>query len=159
LADYGIKYDSELVIDLPAIKCAEPTRQAVHRILGRNPDAFTAIATHQFSMTYGILQALKELGQRVPEDIAVVGAETYLNPDLAYVTHTVQDFETMGGKAVELMLSDDSRQSMKRHVLLPPKFVIGDSCGAKSPGSSRRPGRVSLTRTGKEVEPTVVEES
>jgi DNA-binding LacI/PurR family transcriptional regulator len=130
LEDYGLRYDEKLVIEIPIDCCAEPTRQAVVKMLTEDPRAFTAVATEQFSMTYGILKALADLNKKIPEDIAVVGADTYQNPDLAHVTHTLTPSRELGREAVKLLLREDEPENMKKNVVLPPKLVIGKTCGA-----------------------------
>ncbi|MFA5205758.1 MAG: GntR family transcriptional regulator [Lentisphaeria bacterium] len=132
LKDYGRKEDPDLTIEIPIQNCAGPAHDAVKRLLTANANACTAIATDQFSMTYGILKALDELGVRVPDDIAVVGHDVYQNPLLAHVTHTLEPVQELGRAAVKLLLEGGGKDSMKRHVLLPPKLVIGTTCGAKS---------------------------
>ncbi len=129
LEDYGLKYDEKLVVEIPIDCCAEPTRQAVVKMLTENPRAFTAVATEQFSMTYGILKALADLKRKIPEDIAVVGADTYQNPELAHVTHTLAPSRELGQEAVKLLLREDEPENMKKNVILQPKLVIGKTCG------------------------------
>ncbi len=138
LEDYGIEYNEKLVVENPLHLCAEPTHDAVMALLKENPRAFTAIATDVFSMTYGILKALNELGRRIPEDIAVVGADVSQNPEFSYVTHTAQPFRQMGREAVKLLLQAN-KESMKKHVLLTPDLVVGKTCGFSMNAAPVRP--------------------
>jgi DNA-binding LacI/PurR family transcriptional regulator len=138
LADYGIEYNEKLVVENPLHLCAEPTKNAIINLLKENPRACTAIATDVFSMTYGILNALTELGRRVPEDIALVGADVAQNPELSYVTHTAQPFRQMGQEAVKLLLHPKD-ESMKKHVLLTPDLVVGKTCGFSTRAASVSP--------------------
>jgi DNA-binding LacI/PurR family transcriptional regulator len=130
LEDYNLKYDEKLVIEIPIDCCAEPTRQAVTKILTDNPRSVTAIATEQFSMTYGIMKALADLDKKIPDQIAVVGADAYQNPDLAHVTHTLTPSRELGLEAVKLLLREDDSENMKKNVILQPKLIIGKTCGA-----------------------------
>lgn len=130
--DYGREYDAGLTVEIPVQNCAGPAHDAVKRLLTANANACTAIATDQFSMTYGILKALEELGMRVPDDIAVVGHDVYQNPLLSHVTHILEPVEELGRAAVKLLLGSDGEATLKRHILLAPKLVIGTTCGAKS---------------------------
>ncbi|MFA5203111.1 MAG: GntR family transcriptional regulator [Lentisphaeria bacterium] len=138
LNEYGIDYDPALTAEIPNPNCAEPAHDFVLRLLRANPNAFTAVATQQFSMTYGILNALQELSLRVPEEIAVVGGDAFENPRLSHVTHTLQPFQEMGRAAVRLVLGRNGTggEAAKRHVLLQPRLVIGDTCGMRP---ARRP--------------------
>ncbi len=128
LADYGIEFQPDLLITHPIAQCTEPTQRSVEVMLKENPRAFTAIAASQFSMTYGILKALSNLGLKCPEDIALVGANMYQNPELSYVTHTLQQDHRMGIEAMKVLVEEGGR-GRKRHVLLEPELVIGTTCG------------------------------
>ena len=139
LKDYGRDYDPGLTVEIPVRNCAGPAHDAVKALLTANPNAFTAIATDQFSMTYGILNALKEAGVRVPEEMAVVGHDVYQNPLLSHVTHTLEPVQELGQAAVKLLLENDGEGTLKRHVLLAPKLVIGTTCGAKGAPSANLP--------------------
>ncbi len=132
LEDYQIPFDEELSIEVPVQNSAGPVRELVKQKLQANPRAFTAMATPQFSMTYGIIKGLSDLGKTMPGDIAVVGSDVFNNPDYAYVTHTVQPFHEMGQEAVKLLLRLEDDSTLKRHVLLKSKLVIGTTCGART---------------------------
>jgi len=132
LKDYDIEFDADLIIDIPPMYCAVPTRDAIIEKLTANPRAFTAVATPWFSGTYGIMGALQALKLRAPDDIAVVGGDMYENPDMCYVTHTLQDPLKMGEEAFKLLVrEDDGDEPMKLHQLLKPSLVIGETCGAR----------------------------
>jgi len=132
LKDYDIEFDADLIIDIPPMYCAVPTRDAIIEKLTANPRAFTAVATPWFSGTYGIMGALQALRLRAPDDIAVVGGDMYENPDMCYVTHTLQDPVKMGEEAFKLLVrEDDGDEPMKLHQLLKPSLVIGETCGAR----------------------------
>jgi len=124
LADYGLAYNPDLVIEKPLAHSAAPVGDAVKEMLKGNPKAFTAIATEHFSMTYGIVMALESMGLKADRDIGVVGAELYQNPALLYLTHTVQRIDEMGRSAVKLLL-DPPSETMQKHVLIPPRLVAG----------------------------------
>jgi len=133
LSDYGLEYDQRLMVEIPIKNSAVPAHDAVVELLRKDSRAFTAMVSPTFSMAYGGLRALHELGRRVPEDVAVIGADMYNNPDYLYVTHTVQPFEQMGREGVKLLLRDRDDGELKQHVLLPPRLVIGATCGARRP--------------------------
>jgi GntR family transcriptional regulator, arabinose operon transcriptional repressor len=130
LEDYGLTYDESLVIEIPIQNSAGPAYEAVMELFNKNPRACSAIATSQFSMMHGIIKALKEMGKRIPEDIALVGSEVFNNPDYSQVTHTAQPFYQMGQEAVKILFQEKEEGTFKRHVLLSPRLVIGTTCGA-----------------------------
>jgi GntR family transcriptional regulator of arabinose operon len=160
LKDYGRNYDPGLTVEIPVRNCAGPAHDAVKRLLTATPNAFTAIATDQFSMTYGILKALDELGMNIPDNMAVIGHDAYQNPQLAHITYTLDPVEELGRAAVRLLLEGAGKESLQRHVLLAPKLVVGTSCGAprvtgasvrqENPYQERRPDK---DKTASETSP------
>lgn len=80
-------------------------------------------------MAVGAMEQLKELGYRVPEDIAVVGFD---NDELAalYVpalTTVDKRQETIGRKALELILSKNLKKPVQH--IVTPRLAIRNSCG------------------------------
>ncbi|QOS82196.1 LacI family DNA-binding transcriptional regulator [Paenibacillus sp. JNUCC31] len=80
----------------------------------------------------GALQAAKELGLRVPEDVSIIGFD---NTILASVTSpplttVAQPIEDLGRRAVDLLideLKDESKPPQR--VVLKPELVVRDSTG------------------------------
>ncbi|HBG26272.1 MAG: hypothetical protein A2Y10_13390 [Planctomycetes bacterium GWF2_41_51] len=129
LVDYNIPFDESLLVRLPVFDSLKPTRSIIKRMLTANPRAFTAVATSHFSMTCGILQGLEDAGLNAPDDIAVVGSDTFNNPSIDHITHIERSVHQIGCEAVKLLFANEA-ESMKKHILLPAKLVIGDTCGA-----------------------------
>ncbi len=90
----------------------------------------TAIFTASDLIALGALEALKEDGRRIPQDIALVTFDdpsfaTYLSPAL---TAVAQPVEKMGEMAVKLLLRRmQSPHGEPRKILLEPRLVIRDS--------------------------------
>ncbi len=79
-----------------------------------------------------LLEALDELGMRVPEDVAVIGfddieAGWYAEPRLTTVH---QDFREVGARSAALLLAEiaDHDRTPEHHVL-PTELVVRRSCG------------------------------
>lgn len=80
----------------------------------------------------GALQAAKELGLRVPEDVSIIGFD---NTILASVTSpplttVAQPIEELGHRAVDLLieeLKDEQKEPQK--IVLKPELVIRESAG------------------------------
>ncbi|MNW67176.1 HTH-type transcriptional regulator DegA [compost metagenome] len=80
----------------------------------------------------GALQAAKELGLRVPEDVSIIGFD---NTILASVTSpplttVAQPIEELGHRAVDLLIEElkDERKEPQK-IVLKPELVIRDSAG------------------------------
>ena len=87
-------------------------------------------------MAVGIYEAAKELGYKIPADVAVAGFDDiylsqFLNPRLTTIHVPITD---LGIKAVKYLLNRINNKVIKREVsleVLPTELVIGGSCGCK----------------------------
>lgn len=105
--------------------------QATKQVLTANPDALF-IASDQ--MGIGALQAIREAGLRVPEDIALVGFDDlppalYANPQLTTIRQPIMRF---GIAAVEMLIHLIEDQDQPPQVtIMDVDLVVRDSCGGK----------------------------
>ncbi len=103
----------------------------------RSPRPTALFAANNF-IAYGALRALRELGLRVPEDVAVVGFDD-LPPALVafpFLTVAVQPAYEMGKKAMEILLDKLSATPSDccAEVILPAEIVIRQSSGTSKAG-------------------------
>ncbi|MFD7639411.1 LacI family DNA-binding transcriptional regulator [Kitasatospora sp. NPDC059795] len=104
------------------------TRSGEHamlRLLDQFPDVDAVFAASD-AMAVGALRALRRLGRRVPDDVAVIGfddspAAATVRPGLTTVRQPVED---LGARAVELLRDP----SPGRSVVLPTHLVVRQSC-------------------------------
>jgi len=92
----------------------------------------TAIVVANNSMTIGVLRAAKEMGVRIPEDLAIVCFDDFEWADLFHpgLTTIAQPTHTMGVEAAELVLSRLAHPELpSRQVRLTCAFVHRESCG------------------------------
>ena len=106
----------------------EMTRKA----FANTPKPTALFAANNF-IAYGALKALREMGVRMPEDVAMVGFDD-LPPALVafpFLTVAVQPAYEMGQKAVEILLNRLSSTSSGccEEVILPIEIVIRQSSG------------------------------
>lgn len=103
------------------------------RLLRSSPRP-TAVFVANNLMTIGALLRFKEAGVRIPEEVAVVGFDDMdwapiLTPPLTAVAQPT--FE-LGRAAATLLLERIHRPSLQpRLVVLPPRLVVRESCGAQ----------------------------
>lgn len=89
-------------------------------------DDLSALFVANDQMSLGVLQAFREHGIRVPEDVSVVGFDDV--PEAAYygppLTTVAQDFRTVGTRSLEVLLRlVDGEDVEPRHVI-PARLII-----------------------------------
>ncbi len=106
--------------------------QLVKRLLERDPRP-TAIFAANNLIAVGALQALREIGLRVPEDIALVCFDDipYASAIEPFLTVVAQPAYEMGRTAAGLLMERlaATRNIRTREVVLAPELVVRQSCG------------------------------
>ena len=112
-------------------------RATPHLLAG--PPVPTAIYAANDSMAIGALSALREVGLRVPDDVAVAGFDDiplarFLDPPLSSV-HV--DISALGERATLRLLEAvrDKAAHVRRTETFPTTLVLRRSCGAAAPSS------------------------
>ena len=113
--------------------------EATLRLLERKPWP-TAIFAMNDVMAFGALEALRQLGVRVPDEMAVVGFDdirlaAFAHPPLT----TVREPDVELGREAARMLIDqiEGRAVAERDLRLATTLVIRESCGAKQVPSKK----------------------
>ena len=125
LAAAGQPIDPRLVIESDFTE--QGAYVATQRLIGEQPDAIFAFSDR---MAVGVLRALEEAGQRVPEDVAVVGFDDLLPAQQATppLTTVRQEVTEAGVVAVELLLERIRTPELPvRRVELPTTLVVRGS--------------------------------
>ena len=127
LKKYGIPFDDALVTvgDIDVKDGYERTKQLLEKGLN-----FTAIFAYNDMMAFGAMQAIKEKGLRIPEDIGLVGYDdipfaSLISPPLTTIRLKKQD---LGVESVKLLLSriNGNRKKTKK-VMLGVELQIRES--------------------------------
>jgi len=100
-------------------------------LLRQEPDAvFVASDT----MALGALRALRDVGMRVPEDMAVVGFDDmpYSATAVPPLTTVRQPVQRVGSLAFEGLLDiiENGLEPVRR-LVVPTELIVRESCGAK----------------------------
>lgn len=103
----------------------------IGRRLARDRNA-TALFVGNDQMSLGLLRAFSEAGVRVPEDVSVVGFDDqpesgYFTPPLTTVR---QDFEELGRRCMDLMLSAIDNGESVNTTVVEPELVVRRSTAA-----------------------------
>jgi LacI family transcriptional regulator len=113
---------------------AETGRDCARRLLSLSQPP-TAIFAANDQSAIGTIEAARDMGLRVPEDLSVVGFDNipeaaYLHPGLTTVD---QFIDRMGYAATEMLIRLIEGESLDNHLYdLPTELVVRDSCQAVS---------------------------
>lgn len=104
LEEAGITYDPTLIIKTPMLP--EEAYATMHALLGAASLDFTAIFCAGDDIAMGVLRALQEAGQRIPQDVSIVGFNdmpiaAFLSPPLTTVRI---EREELGALAVRRLI-------------------------------------------------------
>lgn len=90
----------------------------------------TAIFAFNDMMAYGIWEAAKAAGKRIPEDLSVVGFDDLLFSKFMPepLTTIYQPVDEIGKKAVRILMNAINEEAhIPKHILLEPKLVVRSS--------------------------------
>lgn len=134
LAEVGQSLDSSWV-ETASDWTLDAGYSAAHALLTRHPDC-TALFCHNDWIALGAYRALKELGQRIPDDVSVVGYDDlpiceYVSPPLASVR---QPSFALGELLVQLLVGAVERgMGARQDVLVRAEFIPRQSVAPTTP--------------------------
>lgn len=136
LSDSGIVIDPALIRigDDPAGLPGRPARELLDR-----PDRPTAVFAAHDTVALEVMEAARELGLRVPEDLSVVGygdlpEASAAQPPLSTVAQPVREMGAEALRMVIALIEDDApRTRQGRHTRLPAQLTVRGST-APPPG-------------------------
>jgi DNA-binding LacI/PurR family transcriptional regulator len=105
--------------------------EALHTLLGRHPD-LDAVFVASDSMAIAVMQAIRDSGRRVPEDVAVIGFDDLptANESRPTLSSVRQPIEAMGREMVRLVLQQVSEPGLSpQQVLFATELVLRGSTG------------------------------
>lgn len=128
MRDAGLTHDPSLIRLRQEL--AANGHQAMLELL-KSPRRPTAVLVGAGELTFGAMQAVRELGMRIPDDLSLVGTDdgfisALVDPPLTVIA---QDMEIVGAHAAELLLSrlagDDQPA---RTITVQPEVMLRHSC-------------------------------
>jgi LacI family transcriptional regulator, galactose operon repressor len=120
-ADYLVSGDSR----------DDVAQRALLRLLAL-PKPPTALVVANNRMTIGVMRGAREVGMKIPDDMALVAFDDFEWADLFHPRLTViaQPTQKMGEQALQLVLSRLADPAMPpRRIVMHPTFVHRESCG------------------------------
>lgn len=131
LEEHEIPYDPKLI--LPGEFDSRIARKSLQNYLSQGDSDFEAVFAADDDSAVGVLEALREAGKRVPEDIAVVGFDdqrisSFLRPPLTTVRAPTYEVGRTAAQQLFNLLHDRPAEPM---TLLPTEIVLRSSCGCE----------------------------
>jgi LacI family transcriptional regulator len=130
LSDAGLPFDAELVRE--GDYWEQPAYQATQALLqDTNPP--TAIFASNDLSAFGVMDAVRDAGLRIPDDISIVGFDDTPQASGVYpkLTTVRQPLDQMGRVAVKMLLEQIAEPDRPlRHVTLATQLIVRDSCAA-----------------------------
>lgn len=108
----------------------ESAYQATEKLM-TCPTPPTSIFATSDLLAFGVLDAAKDYGWNIPQEISLVGFDNVFFSRLARVPLTTIDgqFETLGKKAVELLIGRMNNKNKDiQHIFLQPSLIVRESC-------------------------------
>jgi len=135
LEEHGITCDEKWVVigDFTV----EGGKRAMHRLLDL-PDRPTAVFACNDLLAIGSIQAARERGLSVPDDVSVVGFDntilaTIIDPPLTTVAQPIRE---IGRQVMDLLVREiEERKQVKQRVVLLPELIIRQSTKRLAPAS------------------------
>lgn len=133
VAEYGLAQDESLIAC--GLHTLEGGRQAMRQMLDAGVSFTAALASNDES-AIGAMQALREAGRRIPQDVAVIGFDDWTeasvqSPPLTTVHTPVSE---RGYRALELLLEHMEKKGRDAEIIrLPVHLIVRQSCGC-APG-------------------------
>ncbi len=130
LTDHGVVVDPQLIYEGQFFQ--PQGYQGAHHLLAL-PDPPTAIFASNDMMAFGVMEAARERGLRLPDDLSIVGFDdipqaSHVHPQLTTVR---QPLEEMGRRASLLLLHYIEHPTAEvERIELPTELIIRESCQA-----------------------------
>lgn len=130
LADCDIPFREEWVIEGDYQQ--QTGYRATKTLLQRVEDPPTAIFASNDLSAFGAMDAARECGLRIPDDISIIGFDDIPQASFVYpkLTTVRQPLEQMGQVAVKMLLAQiEDQSSPPQRITLATQLIIRDSCG------------------------------
>jgi DNA-binding LacI/PurR family transcriptional regulator len=136
-AELGIEIKDRLVGQLEGESSSPELGYLVTRKLLASREPFTALFTFNDISAIGAIQALREAGRRIPEDVSVVGFDdiqsaAFQNPGLTTVKQPLRQMGVLAAETVLQRINAPVKQPYLKEIIVEPDFVVRGSTGPVS---------------------------
>lgn len=138
----GITIREKLTAQLESDSPSPEVGLGVTRKLLERNEPFTALFTFNDISAIGAIQALRESGKRVPEDVSVVGFDdiqsaAFQNPGLTTVRQPLRQMGMVAAETLVRRITTFGKAEYPREIVLQPELVVRQSTACQSLKSSK----------------------
>jgi DNA-binding LacI/PurR family transcriptional regulator len=133
-AELGIEIKDRLVVQLEGESSSSELGYQVTQKLLASGEPFTALFAFNDISAIGAIQALRESGRRIPEDVSVVGFDdiqsaAFQNPGLSTVKQPLRQMGVLAAETLLQRINAPEKQPYPREIIVEPDFIIRGSTG------------------------------
>jgi len=137
----GIQIKDRLVVQLEGESSSPELGYQVTKKLLASGELFTGLFAFNDISAIGAVQALREAGRRVPQDVSVVGFDdiqsaAFQNPALTTVRQPLREMGVIAAETLLQRITAPPNAPYPKEIIVEPSLVVRAST-ATAPGSSR----------------------
>jgi DNA-binding LacI/PurR family transcriptional regulator len=132
--ELGIVIKERLVVQLEGESSSPELGYLVTRKLLTSGEPFTALFAFNDISAIGAIQALREAGRRIPEDVSVVGFDdiqsaAFQNPGLTTVRQPLRQMGVLAAETVLQRINATAKQPYPKEIIVEPQLIVRGSTG------------------------------
>jgi len=136
--ELGVPIKNKLVVQLEGESSSPELGYQVARQLLASGEEFTAIFAFNDISAIGAIQALREAGKRIPDEVSVVGFDdiqsaAFQNPGLTTVKQPLREMGMLAAETLLQRINAPSRESYPKEIVVEPSLIVrGSTCQARA---------------------------
>lgn len=126
---FGIEIREKMVVQLEGESSSPELGYQVTQKLLAAGELFTALFSFNDISAIGAVQALREAGRRVPEDVSIVGFDdiqsaAFQNPGLTTVRQPLRQMGMIAAQTLLTRITDPSKTPYPKEIIVEPSLVV-----------------------------------
>src|SRR5712692_1337019 len=131
-AEFGIEIKNRLVVQLEGESSSPELGYLVTQKLLTSGEPFTALFAFNDISAIGAIQALRQAGRGIPEDVSVVGFDdiqsaAFQNPGLTTVKQPLRQMGVLAAETVLQRINAPVKHPYPKEIIVEPDFVVRGS--------------------------------
>jgi LacI family transcriptional regulator len=130
--ELGITVQEELIVQLDLDSPSPEVGLGVTRKLLKRDKPFTALFAFNDISAIGAIQALRESGKRIPEDVSVIGFDdiqsaSFQNPGLTTVRQPLRQMGVVAAETLLQRITARGKNSYPLEIVVRPELIVRQS--------------------------------